>query len=68
MYGSVRIEFGRQKSQNSISTGRPSCWSMRSDVTLTHRRCVRNAGAGIVSTGARMHTASQGDAQNDGRL
>src|ERR1700734_2193898 len=57
MYGSVRIEFGRQKSQNSISTGLPIWRSMRSDFTFTQRRCVRNGGAGIVSAGARVNAA-----------
>jgi hypothetical protein len=50
----VRSELGRQKSQNSTSTGRPICLSIRSDATFTQGRSVGNGGAAIVSTGARM--------------
>ena len=49
----MRIEFGRQKSQNSISTGRPRCWSIRSDATLIHGAPRGNGGAAMWSTGAR---------------
>jgi hypothetical protein len=50
----VRSEFGRQKSQNSTSTGRPTCLSMRSGATFTQGRSFGNGGAAMVSTGARM--------------
>jgi hypothetical protein len=49
----VRSEFARQKSQNSISTGRPSCWSRRSIATLTHSAPVGKNGALMMSGGAR---------------
>src|ERR1700709_716364 len=56
MYGSVRSEFGRQKSQNSTSIGR-SRWMMLTGAppaVLTHGSFVGNSGAAIVSTGARI--------------
>src|SRR5437763_17174734 len=64
MYGRVRIEFGRQKSQNSISTGRPRCWSMRRVATLTQGSLGGNGGAWMWSAGAR--TAGDGSAQARG--
>src|SRR3712207_905274 len=48
MYGSVRSELTRQKSQNSTSTGRPRCLSIRSIATLIQVRSRGNGGAGIV--------------------
>src|SRR5262245_53947706 len=48
MYGSVRSELMRQKSQNSISTGRPRCLSIRSIATLIQVRPRGNGGAGMV--------------------
>src|SRR5215208_7461851 len=53
MYGSVRRELTRQKSQNSISTGRPRCLSIRSGATLTQVSSRGNGGAGIACSGAR---------------
>src|SRR5829696_4121938 len=50
----VRSELTRQKSQNSTSTGRPRCLSMRSGATLTHGRSRGNGGAGMACAGARM--------------
>ena len=49
----MRSEFTRQKSQNSIRTGRPRCLSIRSDATLIHAISRGNGGAGIVSGWAR---------------
>ena len=48
------MELGRQKSQNSTSTGRPRCWSIRSGATLIHRRRGGNIGASMWSTGGRI--------------
>src|SRR3954463_12531668 len=53
MYGSVRSELTRQKSQNSTKTGRPICLSIRSGATLIHVSSRGNGGAGIVSGWAR---------------
>src|SRR5918995_6836566 len=53
MYGSVRSELMRQKSQNSISTGRPRCLSIRSGATLIQAISRGNGGAGMVSGLAR---------------
>src|SRR5262245_36556022 len=53
MYGSVRSELMRQKSQNSIRTGRPRCLSIRSGATLIHVISRGKGGAGIVSGWAR---------------
>ena len=50
----MRSEFGRQKSQNSTRTGRPTCLSIRSGATFTQGRSAGNGGAAMVSTGARM--------------
>src|SRR5215212_6325510 len=43
----------RQKSQNSTSTGRPRCLSIRSGATLSHGRSGGKMGAGI-SAGTRI--------------
>ena len=47
MYGIVRIELTRQKSQNSISTGCPICWSIRIVATLIHGAPRGNGGAAM---------------------
>jgi hypothetical protein len=53
----VRSELGRQKSQNSTSTGLPRCLSIRSGATLTHVAVVGNGGAGMSWTGGRTPAA-----------
>jgi hypothetical protein len=65
----MRSELGRQKSQNSTSTGRPICLSMRSGATFTQGRSAGNGGAAIVSTGARIAAgdASSGPDRNSRR-
>ena len=50
----MRIEFGRQKSQNSTSIGLPRWRMLAARRALTHGRFVGNSGAAIVSTGARI--------------
>src|SRR5947208_3246402 len=47
------MELGRQKSQNSTSTGRPSWRSRRSDATLPRSRPTGKGGAARVSTPGR---------------
>ncbi len=46
----------RQKSQNSTSTGWPTCWSIRSIATFTHSRA-GSGGAAMESDGARIGAA-----------
>ena len=55
--GQRRRRSARQKSQNSTSTGRPRCLSMRSDATLTQVRPAGNGGAGMSTAG---RTAADG--------
>ena len=50
----MRSELTRQKSQNSTSTGRPRCLSMRSGATLTQVSSRGNGGAGMACSGARI--------------
>src|SRR5437016_5711559 len=66
MYGSVRIEFDRQKSQNSISTGLPSCRSICRGAELSQRSPGGNGGAAMWSTSAR--TATHGRSPLDSGL
>src|ERR1051325_8630543 len=73
MYGSVRSEFTRQKSQNSTSTGRPTCLSIRRGATLIQESSRGNGGAGIVSgwarTGGHGSIARRSDlAREEGRV
>jgi hypothetical protein len=49
----VRSELTRQKSQNSTSTGRPRCLSIRSGATLIQGASRGKGGAGMLSVGAR---------------
>jgi hypothetical protein len=49
----VRSEFGRQKSQNSTSIGRPRWMLACGRAAFTRGKRVGNSGATMVSTGAR---------------
>jgi hypothetical protein len=54
MYGSVRIELGLQKSQNSTNIGCPRLRMLAWEpFVFTHGSFVGNSGAAIVSIGAR---------------
>jgi len=55
----VRIEFGRQKSQNSTSSGRPRWIVEGACRAFTHGGRRGNGGAAILSGGARRRLPAQ---------